>query len=114
MCFFQFLKELKSLLRAEPRHLTITESPHLRFSDADGKEYDFGTQLPSSSPGSLKVDDTGKKIFAVSGLISDRETSSSPEDRNDRCKYFGCSPLLAPSKPASQKCSTGWPHCTCS
>uniref|UniRef100_A0A8C8YPP6 E3 ubiquitin-protein ligase RNF220 n=1 Tax=Prolemur simus TaxID=1328070 RepID=A0A8C8YPP6_PROSS len=63
-----------------------TESPHLRFSDADGKEYDFGTQLPSSSPGSLKVDDTGKKIFAVSGLISDREASSSPEDRNDRCK----------------------------
>uniref|UniRef100_A0A671EJP3 Ring finger protein 220 n=1 Tax=Rhinolophus ferrumequinum TaxID=59479 RepID=A0A671EJP3_RHIFE len=61
-----------------------TESPHLRFSDADGKEYDFGTQLPSSSPGSLKVDDTGKKIFAVSGLISDREASSSPEDRNDR------------------------------
>ncbi|XP_017898831.1 PREDICTED: E3 ubiquitin-protein ligase RNF220 isoform X5 [Capra hircus] len=63
-----------------------TDSPHLRFSDADGKEYDFGTQLPSSSPGSLKVDDTGKKIFAVSGLISDREASSSPEDRNDRCK----------------------------
>uniref|UniRef100_A0A4X2LT81 E3 ubiquitin-protein ligase RNF220 n=1 Tax=Vombatus ursinus TaxID=29139 RepID=A0A4X2LT81_VOMUR len=63
-----------------------TESPHLRFSDADGKEYDFGAQLPSGSPSSLKVDDTGKKIFAVSGLISDRETSSSPEDRNDRCK----------------------------
>ncbi|NXK32078.1 RN220 ligase, partial [Piprites chloris] len=63
-----------------------TDSPHLRFSDTDGKEYDFGTQLPSSSPGSLKVDDTGKKIFAVSGLISDRETSSSPEDRSDRCK----------------------------
>ncbi|XP_067423993.1 E3 ubiquitin-protein ligase RNF220 isoform X1 [Emydura macquarii macquarii] len=61
-----------------------TDSPHLRFSDADGKEYEFGTQLPSSSPGSLKVDDTGKKIFAVSGLISDREASSSPEDRNDR------------------------------
>ncbi|KFO64549.1 E3 ubiquitin-protein ligase RNF220 [Corvus brachyrhynchos] len=63
-----------------------TDSPHLRFSDTDGKEYEFGTQLPSSSPGSLKVDDTGKKIFAVSGLISDRETSSSPEDRSDRCK----------------------------
>ncbi|NXI70115.1 RN220 ligase, partial [Anseranas semipalmata] len=63
-----------------------TDSPHLRFSDADGKEYEFGTQLPSSSPGSLKVDDTGKKIFAVSGLISDRETSSSPEERSDRCK----------------------------
>ncbi|NWH48177.1 RN220 ligase, partial [Fregata magnificens] len=63
-----------------------TDSPHLRFSDADGKEYEFGTQLPSSSPGSIKVDETGKKIFAVSGLISDRETSSSPEDRSDRCK----------------------------
>ncbi|XP_028902292.1 E3 ubiquitin-protein ligase RNF220 isoform X1 [Ornithorhynchus anatinus] len=62
------------------------ESPHLRFSDAEGKEYEFGTQLPSGSPGSLKVDDTGKKLFAVSGLISDREASSSPEDRNDRCK----------------------------
>nr|XP_026253512.1 E3 ubiquitin-protein ligase RNF220-like [Urocitellus parryii] len=70
-----------------------TESPHLRFSDADGKEYDFGTQLPSSSPGSLKVDDTGKKIFAVSGLISDREASSSPEDRNDR--YPACLHLLS-------------------
>lgn len=65
-----------------------TDSPHLRFSDADGKEYEFGAQLPSGSPGSLKIDDTGKKIFAVSGLISDRETSSSPEDRNDRCKYL--------------------------
>lgn len=84
-----------------------TESPHLRFSDADGKEYDFGTQLPSSSPGSLKVDDTGKKIFAVSGLISDREASSSPEDRNDRCKYLGASPLLLAVNPAFQECSTG-------
>ncbi|KAG8436995.1 hypothetical protein GDO86_007906 [Hymenochirus boettgeri] len=63
-----------------------TESPHLRFSDADGKEYEFGTQIPTGSPAGLKVDDAGKKLFAVSGLISDRETSSSPEDRNDRCK----------------------------
>nr|DBA17724.1 TPA: hypothetical protein GDO54_016053 [Pyxicephalus adspersus] len=63
-----------------------TESPHLRFSDADGKEYEFGTQIPTGSPGGLKVDDGGKKLFAVSGLISDRETSSSPEDRNERCK----------------------------
>ncbi|XP_063283789.1 E3 ubiquitin-protein ligase RNF220 isoform X3 [Pelobates fuscus] len=62
------------------------DSPHLRFSDADGKEYEFGAQIPTGSPGGLKVDDTGKKLFAVSGLISDRETSSSPEDRNDRCK----------------------------
>ncbi|XP_064415813.1 E3 ubiquitin-protein ligase RNF220a isoform X1 [Latimeria chalumnae] len=75
-----------------------TESPHLRFSDAEGKEYEYGAQLPSSSPGSLKLDDGSKKIFAVSGLISDRETSSSPEDRSDRCKkkpslYDGQTPI---------------------
>ncbi|XP_075037698.1 E3 ubiquitin-protein ligase RNF220 isoform X2 [Mixophyes fleayi] len=63
-----------------------TDSPHLRFSDADGKEYEFGTPISTGSPGGHKVDDGGKKLFAVSGLISDRETSSSPEDRNDRCK----------------------------
>ncbi|XP_037131422.1 E3 ubiquitin-protein ligase RNF220a isoform X5 [Syngnathus acus] len=65
-------------------------SPHLRYSDAEGKEYDFGgAQIPpGSSPSSaLKaVEDSGKKIFAVSGLLSDRETSSSPEDRMERCK----------------------------
>uniref|UniRef100_A0A4W3I7U1 E3 ubiquitin-protein ligase RNF220 n=1 Tax=Callorhinchus milii TaxID=7868 RepID=A0A4W3I7U1_CALMI len=64
-----------------------TESPHLRFSDTEGKEYEFTPQLPSSSPGALKLDDTGKKVFAVSGLISDRENSASPEEsRNERCK----------------------------
>ncbi|XP_055497624.1 E3 ubiquitin-protein ligase RNF220a isoform X1 [Leucoraja erinacea] len=63
------------------------ESPHLRFSDSEGKEYEFTAQLPSSSPSSLKLDDSGKKVFAVSGLISDRENSASPEDsRNERCK----------------------------
>ncbi|XP_051867780.1 E3 ubiquitin-protein ligase RNF220a isoform X4 [Pristis pectinata] len=64
-----------------------TESPHLRFSDSEGKEYEFTAQLPSSSPSSLKLDDSGKKVFAVSGLISDRENSASPEEsRNERCK----------------------------
>ncbi|XP_035491404.1 E3 ubiquitin-protein ligase RNF220a isoform X15 [Scophthalmus maximus] len=65
-------------------------SPHLRYSDAEGKEYDFGGGQISTggSPSSaLKaVEDSGKKIFAVSGLLSDRETSSSPEDRIERCK----------------------------
>ncbi|XP_042574453.1 E3 ubiquitin-protein ligase RNF220a isoform X5 [Cyprinus carpio] len=74
-------KRLKGCLEAE-------SSPHLRYSDAEGKEYDFGgSQIPSSSPSALKaVEDAGKKIFAVSGLLSDRETSSSPEDRIERCK----------------------------
>lgn len=75
-------KRLKGCLEAEA-------SPHLRYSDAEGKEYDFGgAQIPSSSPSALKaVEDAGKKIFAVSGLLSDRETSSSPEDRIERCEY---------------------------
>ncbi|XP_056095468.1 E3 ubiquitin-protein ligase RNF220a isoform X7 [Rhinichthys klamathensis goyatoka] len=74
-------KRLKGCLEADA-------SPHLRYSDAEGKEYDFGgAQIPSSSPSALKaVEDAGKKIFAVSGLLSDRETSSSPEDRIERCK----------------------------
>ncbi|XP_068424920.1 E3 ubiquitin-protein ligase RNF220a isoform X4 [Clinocottus analis] len=76
-------KRLKGCLDADA-------SPHLRYSDAEGKEYDFGgSQIPpGSSPSSaLKaVEDSGKKIFAVSGLLSDRDTSSSPEDRIERCK----------------------------
>ncbi|XP_026170334.1 E3 ubiquitin-protein ligase RNF220a isoform X5 [Mastacembelus armatus] len=76
-------KRLKGCLDAEA-------SPHLRYSDAEGKEYDFGgAQIPpGGSPSSaLKaVEDSGKKIFAVSGLLSDRENSSSPEDRIERCK----------------------------
>ncbi|KAM3866139.1 E3 ubiquitin-protein ligase RNF220a [Diretmus argenteus] len=76
-------KRLKGCLDADA-------SPHLRYSDAEGKEYDFGgAQIPpgGSPSGALKaVEDAGKKIFAVSGLLSDRETSSSPEDRIDRCK----------------------------
>ncbi|XP_027025110.1 E3 ubiquitin-protein ligase RNF220a isoform X2 [Tachysurus vachellii] len=74
-------KRLKGCLEAEA-------SPHLRYSDAEGKEYDYGgAHVPSGSPGALKaVEDAGKKIFAVSGLLSDREASSSPEDRTERCK----------------------------
>ncbi|XP_028589538.1 E3 ubiquitin-protein ligase RNF220 isoform X6 [Podarcis muralis] len=87
-----------------------TDSPHLRFSDADGKEYEFGAQLPSGSPGSLKVDDTGKKIFAVSGLISDRETSSSPEDRNDRYRSDSQGGPPA-SAGASQRMALTFPLC---
>ncbi|XP_058890901.1 E3 ubiquitin-protein ligase RNF220-like isoform X5 [Acipenser ruthenus] len=74
-------KRLKGCLEADA-------SPHLRYSDSDGKEYDYGgAQISSSSPGSLKAaEDAGKKLFVVSGLLSDRDTSSSPEDRHERCK----------------------------
>ncbi|XP_042190778.1 E3 ubiquitin-protein ligase RNF220a isoform X2 [Callorhinchus milii] len=80
-----------------------TESPHLRFSDTEGKEYEFTPQLPSSSPGALKLDDTGKKVFAVSGLISDRENSASPEEsRNERCKKKTLYDSQAPICPICQ------------
>ncbi|XP_019964476.1 E3 ubiquitin-protein ligase RNF220a isoform X11 [Paralichthys olivaceus] len=76
-------KRLKGCMDAEA-------SPHLRYSDAEGKEYDFGgSQIPpgsSPSSGMKAGDDCIKKIFPVSGLLSDRETSSSPEDRIERCK----------------------------
>ncbi|XP_035392171.1 E3 ubiquitin-protein ligase RNF220a isoform X4 [Electrophorus electricus] len=74
-------KRLKGCLEAEA-------SPHLRYSDADGKEYEYSSsQLSAGSPSTLKVaEDASKKIFGVSGLLSDRETSSSPEDRIERCK----------------------------
>ncbi|XP_058485263.1 E3 ubiquitin-protein ligase RNF220a isoform X5 [Solea solea] len=81
-------------------------SPHLRYSDAEGKEYDFGGgQIPQGgSPSSaLKaVEDSGKKIFAVSGLLSDRETSSSPEDRIERCKKKSLYDSQAPICPICQ------------
>uniref|UniRef100_A0A8C9T572 E3 ubiquitin-protein ligase RNF220 n=1 Tax=Scleropages formosus TaxID=113540 RepID=A0A8C9T572_SCLFO len=95
-------KRLKGCLEAEA-------SPHLRYSDAEGKEYDYGgAQIPSSSPGALKVvEDAGKKIFAVSGLLSDRETSSSPEDRIERCKkkvslYDNQAPICPICQPSGQ------------
>ncbi|XP_069366946.1 E3 ubiquitin-protein ligase RNF220a isoform X1 [Paralichthys olivaceus] len=82
-------KRLKGCMDAEA-------SPHLRYSDAEGKEYDFGgSQIPpgsSPSSGMKAGDDCIKKIFPVSGLLSDRETSSSPEDRIERYTLFidGC------------------------
>uniref|UniRef100_A0A3Q4HUY7 E3 ubiquitin-protein ligase RNF220 n=1 Tax=Neolamprologus brichardi TaxID=32507 RepID=A0A3Q4HUY7_NEOBR len=92
-------KRLKGCLDAE-------SSPHLRYSDAEGKEYDFGgAQIPpGGSPSSaLKaVEDSGKKIFAVSGLLSDRETSSSPEDRIERKKKMSLYDSQAPVCPICQ------------
>uniref|UniRef100_A0AAR2KGY1 Ring finger protein 220 n=1 Tax=Pygocentrus nattereri TaxID=42514 RepID=A0AAR2KGY1_PYGNA len=82
-------KRLKGCLEAEA-------SPHLRYSDAEGKEYDYGgAQIASASPGALKAAEDGKKIFAVSGLLSDREASSSPEDRIERYALApGCLSLI--------------------
>ncbi|KAG7456632.1 hypothetical protein MATL_G00237930 [Megalops atlanticus] len=94
-------KRLKGCLEAEA-------SPHLRYSDAEGKEYDYGgAQIPSSSPGALKaVEDAGKKIFAVSGLLSDREPSSSPEDRIERSYAY-----LSPAEECQTESRCAAEHC---
>lgn len=45
------------------------------FPEVEGKEFDFG-----SLGGSLKAgEDSGRKLFSMSGLLSDGENSSSPE-----------------------------------
>ncbi|XP_064809112.1 E3 ubiquitin-protein ligase RNF220-like [Oncorhynchus masou masou] len=58
------------------------------YTGSEGKVYDFGGGcFLSGSPGSLKAtEDSGRKLFTVSGLLSDREASSSPEDRKEHCK----------------------------
>lgn len=53
------------------------------FPEVEGKEFDFG-----SSGGSLKAgEDTGRKLFSMSGLLSDGEASSSPEERKEHSEY---------------------------
>ncbi|TKS74629.1 E3 ubiquitin-protein ligase RNF220 [Collichthys lucidus] len=49
------------------------------FPEVEGKEFDFG-----SPGGSLKAgEDSGRKLFSMSGLLSDGEASSSPEERKE-------------------------------
>uniref|UniRef100_A0AAY4BD40 E3 ubiquitin-protein ligase RNF220 n=1 Tax=Denticeps clupeoides TaxID=299321 RepID=A0AAY4BD40_9TELE len=69
-------------------------SPHLRYTDPEGKEFDFiGARVPSCSP-MKAAEDAGKKLYSVSGLLSDRDASSSPEQRKERCE---CLPALSPN-----------------
>ncbi|KAK7889486.1 hypothetical protein WMY93_025046 [Mugilogobius chulae] len=52
------------------------------FPDVEGKEFDFGSSGSSHKTG----EDSGRKMFSMSGLLSDGEASSSPEDRKEHCK----------------------------
>ncbi|XP_037391824.1 E3 ubiquitin-protein ligase RNF220 [Pygocentrus nattereri] len=74
-------KRLKGCLEPEA-------SPHLRYTDMEGKEFDFAVaRIPSGSPSALKAaEDAGKKLFGVSGLLVDTEASCSPEEQKERCK----------------------------
>ncbi|KAM9479593.1 E3 ubiquitin-protein ligase RNF220-like [Salvelinus alpinus] len=55
------------------------------YTDSERKQYEFGGgRILSGSPWSLKAaEDSGRKLFAVSGLLSDSEALSSPEDRKE-------------------------------
>lgn len=49
------------------------------FPEVEGKEFDFS---------SLKAgEETGRKLFSMSGLLSDGEASSSPEERKERSEW---------------------------
>ncbi|XP_055799651.1 E3 ubiquitin-protein ligase RNF220-like [Salvelinus fontinalis] len=61
------------------------------YTDSERKQYEFGGgRILSGSPWSLKAaEDSGRKLFAVSGLLSDSEALSSPEDRKEGCLKRG-------------------------
>ncbi|XP_040896601.1 E3 ubiquitin-protein ligase RNF220 [Toxotes jaculatrix] len=68
------------------------------FPEVEGKEFDFG-----SSGGSLKAgEDSGRKLFSMSGLLSDREASSSPEERKEHSKVKGLYDAQTPMCPVCQ------------
>ncbi|XP_042584858.1 E3 ubiquitin-protein ligase RNF220 isoform X4 [Cyprinus carpio] len=61
-------------------------SPHLRYREVEGKDFDFGgAHVPTGSPNTLKVaEDAGKKLFGLSGLLV--EGSSGPEEHKEPSK----------------------------
>ncbi|CAJ1060637.1 E3 ubiquitin-protein ligase RNF220 isoform X4 [Xyrichtys novacula] len=68
------------------------------FPDMEGKEFDFG-----SPGGSLKGgEDSGRKLFSMSGLLSDGEASSSPEERKEHSKVKALYDAQAPVCPVCQ------------
>ncbi|KAK2835497.1 hypothetical protein Q5P01_015981 [Channa striata] len=68
------------------------------FPEMEGKEFDFG-----SLAGSLKAaEDSGRKLFSMSGLLSDADASSSPEERKDHSKVKGLYDAQTPMCPVCQ------------
>ncbi|CAL8345612.1 unnamed protein product [Gadus morhua 'NCC'] len=81
-------------------HSAFTPAKRLKgsFGEVEGKEFgDFG----SPGVGSLKAgeESAGRKLFSMSGLLSDREASSSPEELQERSPsllFRKASPTAAP------------------
>ncbi|XP_069006043.1 E3 ubiquitin-protein ligase RNF220 [Embiotoca jacksoni] len=81
-------------------HSAFTPAKRLKscFPELEGKEFDFG-----SLAGSLKAgEDSGRKLFSMSGLLSDGEASSSPEERKEHSKVKGLYDAQAPVCPVCQ------------
>ncbi|XP_054644779.1 E3 ubiquitin-protein ligase RNF220 isoform X2 [Dunckerocampus dactyliophorus] len=81
-------------------HSAFTPAKRLKgcFSEGEGKEFDFG-----SPGGSLKAgEDSGRKLFSMSGLLSDSEASSSPEERKEHSKVKVLYDAGAPVCPVCQ------------
>ncbi|KAL6107984.1 rnf220 [Pungitius sinensis] len=81
-------------------HSAFTPAKRLKscFPEVEGKEFDFG-----SLGGSLKAgEDSGRKLFSMSGLLSDGEASSSPEERKEHGKVKGLYDAQAPVCPVCQ------------
>ncbi|XP_051950262.1 E3 ubiquitin-protein ligase RNF220-like [Xyrauchen texanus] len=76
-------------------------APHLRYTDVEGKEFDFGGT--HGSPSALKVtEDVGKKLFGLSGLLADVQASSGPEEHREPCKVKGLYDTQTPVCPICQ------------
>ncbi|XP_051964999.1 E3 ubiquitin-protein ligase RNF220 isoform X2 [Xyrauchen texanus] len=90
-------KRLKGCLEPEA-------APHLRYTDVEGKEFDFGgAYVPTGSPSALKVaEDVGKKLFGLPGLLADAQTSSGPEEHKETCKLKGLYDTQTPVCPICQ------------
>ncbi|XP_067270136.1 E3 ubiquitin-protein ligase RNF220 isoform X3 [Pseudorasbora parva] len=74
-------------------------SPHLRYTDVEGKDFDFGgAHVPTGSPNALKVaEDAGKKLFGLSGLLG--EGSFGPEEHKESSKVKGLYDTQTPMCP---------------
>ncbi|RXN34558.1 E3 ubiquitin-protein ligase RNF220-like protein [Labeo rohita] len=89
-------KRLKGCLETEA-------SPHLRYTDVEGKDFDFGgAHVPTGSPNTLKVaEDAGKKLFGLSGLLT--EGSSGLEEHKESIRV-----LLKRNVSLLDRLSTHW------
>nr|XP_055023700.1 E3 ubiquitin-protein ligase RNF220 [Misgurnus anguillicaudatus]XP_055023701.1 E3 ubiquitin-protein ligase RNF220 [Misgurnus anguillicaudatus]XP_055023702.1 E3 ubiquitin-protein ligase RNF220 [Misgurnus anguillicaudatus]XP_055023703.1 E3 ubiquitin-protein ligase RNF220 [Misgurnus anguillicaudatus]XP_055023704.1 E3 ubiquitin-protein ligase RNF220 [Misgurnus anguillicaudatus]XP_055023705.1 E3 ubiquitin-protein ligase RNF220 [Misgurnus anguillicaudatus]XP_055023706.1 E3 ubiquitin-protein ligas len=79
-------------------------APHLRYTDVEVKEFDFGgAHVPAGSPSALRVaEDVGKKLFSLSGLLANAQTSSGPEEHKETNKIKSLYDTQTPMCPICQ------------